>query len=156
MLNSHCVTPGAVMVKILHDPTNDDFSVFFFFFFIGNRLSLWKIKFTFPLTFVLIVSHYSLPHPLALFLLASLGGSPPQSERLEEAIRHQRERSQGVETLIRALWFSCDAEQDWNQLAFPLSIRCQGKKNGAVQLKVRSDLLLYTFRSLQSIIRFDI
>ena len=40
--------------------------------------------------------------------------------------------SQGVETLIRALWFSCDAEQDWNQLTFPLSIRCQGKKNGAV------------------------
>ena len=87
MLNSHCVTPGAVMVKILHDPTNDNFSVFFFYF-IGNRLSLWKIKFTFPLTFVLIVSHYSLPHPLALFLFASLGGSPPQSERLEEAIRH--------------------------------------------------------------------
>ena len=44
--------------KILHDP----FSVFFFFFFtlstrkIGNRLSLQKIKFTFPLTFGLIVS----------------------------------------------------------------------------------------------------
>ena len=66
-------------------------------------------------------------------------------------------RSQGVDTLMRALWFSCDAEQDWNQLAFPLSIRCQGKKNGAVQLKVGSDLLLYIFRSLRSIIiRFDI
>ena len=102
--------------KILRDPTNDNFSVFFFFFTlstrkIGNRLSLQKIKFSFPLTFVLIVwagpslfdsqqlafllvewvgknMHYSLPHPLALFLLASLGGSPPQSERLEEAIRH--------------------------------------------------------------------
>ena len=78
---------------------------------IGNRLSFWKIKFAFPLTLVLIVSagrplfysenlafleeewvgkntHYSLPHPLALFLLASLGGSPPQSEHLEEAVRH--------------------------------------------------------------------
>ena len=77
----------------------------------GNRLSLQKIKFTFPLTFVLIVlagrplfdsqqlaflivgwvvknTHYSLPHPLALFLLPSLGGSPQKSERLEEAIRH--------------------------------------------------------------------
>ena len=64
--------------------------------------------------------------------------------------------SQGVDTLIRALWFSCDTEQDWNQLVFPLSIRCQGKKNGAVQLEVGSDLLLYIFRSLQSIIRFDI
>ena len=101
--------------KILRDPTNDNFSVFFFFTLstrkIGNRLSLQKIKFTFPLTFVLIVSagrplfdsqqlafllvewvgknaHFSLPHPFALFLLASLGGSPPQSERLEEAIRH--------------------------------------------------------------------
>ena len=69
---------------------------------------------------------------------------------------NQGVRSQGIETLIRALWFSCDAEQDWNQLAFPLSIRCQGKKNGAVQLEVGSDLLLYIFRSLQSIIRFDI
>ena len=64
--------------------------------------------------------------------------------------------SQGVETIIRALWFICDAEQDWNQLAFPLSIRCQGKKNGAVQLEVGSDLLLYILRSLQSIIRFHI
>ena len=64
--------------------------------------------------------------------------------------------SQGVETLIRALWFSCDAEQNWNQFAFPLSIRCQGKKNGTVQLEVGSDLFLYIFRSLQSIIRFDI
>ena len=64
--------------------------------------------------------------------------------------------SQGVETIIRALWFICDAEQDWNQLAFPLSIRCQGKKNGAVELEVGSDLLLYILRSLQSIIRFDI
>ena len=61
-------------------------------------------------------------------------------------------RSQDVETLLRALWFSCDAEQDWNQFAFPLSIRCQGKKNGAVQLEVGSDLLLYIFRSLQPII----
>ena len=26
--------------------------------------------------------------------------------------------SQGVETLICALWFSCDVEQDWNQFAF--------------------------------------
>ena len=104
-------------LKILHDPTIDNFSVFFFFFFtlstrkIGNRLNLWKINFTFPLTFVLMVSarrplfdsqqlaflvvewvgkntHYSLPHPLALFLLASLEGPPSQSERLEEAIRH--------------------------------------------------------------------
>ena len=73
---------------------------------IGNRLSLQKIKFTFPLTFVLIVSagrplfdsqqlaflvvewvgkntHYSLPYPLALFLPAPLRGSPPQSERLQ-------------------------------------------------------------------------
>ena len=71
-------------------------------------------------------------------------------------VHHQGVRSQGFGTLIRALWFSCDAEQDWNQLAFPLSIRCQGKKNGAVQLEVGSDLLLYIFRSLQSIIRFDI
>ena len=108
--------------KILRDPTKDNFSVFFFLVFlflfftlstrkIVNRLSLQKFKFTFPLTFVLIVSagrplfdsqqlpfllvewvrkntHFSLPHPFALFLLASLGGSPPQSERLEEAIRH--------------------------------------------------------------------
>ena len=65
-------------------------------------------------------------------------------------------RSQGVEILIRALWFSSDAEQDWNQLAFPLSIRCEGKKNGAVQLEVGSDLLLYIFTSLQSVIKFNI
>ena len=55
---------------------------------------------------------------------------------------------------------SYDAEQDWNYLAFPLSTavkcyRCQGKKNGAVQLEVGSEFLLYIFRSLQSIIRFD-
>ena len=105
MLNSHCLTPAAVIVKkFFTDPTNDNFVFFFFFFFtlstrkIGNRLSLQKIKFTFPLTFVLIVSagrplfdsqqlaflvvewvgkntHYFLPHLLALFLLASLGGS---------------------------------------------------------------------------------
>ena len=55
---------------------------------------------------------------------------------------------------------SYDAEQDWNQLAFPLSTavkcyRCQGKKNGA-ELEVGSEFLLYIFRSLQSIIRFDI
>ena len=98
--------------KILRDPTNDNFSVFLTLSTrkIGNRLSLQKIKFTFPLTFVLIVSAsafvqlpvvcflgsrvagkitlYSLLHPLAFFLLASLGGSPSQSERLEEAIRH--------------------------------------------------------------------
>ena len=104
--------------KILRDPTNDNFSVFLTLSTrkIGSRLSLQKIKFTFPLTFVLIVSagrplavlcstpsswpsyyvvewvgkntHFSLPHPFALFLLASLRGLPPQSERLEEAIRH--------------------------------------------------------------------
>ena len=99
--------------KILRDPTNDNFSVFLTLSTrkIGNRLSLQKIKFTFPLTFVLIVSagrplfdsqqlafsvvewvgkntHYSLLHLLALFLLPSLGGSLPESERLEEAIRH--------------------------------------------------------------------
>ena len=82
--------------------------------------------------------------------------------RLKHYLRHhahifaQGVRSQGVETLILALWFSCDAEYDWNQFAFPLSIRCQGKKNGTVQLEVGSDLLLYIFGSLQSIIRFDI
>ena len=65
-------------------------------------------------------------------------------------------RSQGVETLIRALWFSCDAEQDWNQLAFPLSIPCQGTKNGTFQLEVGSELLLHIFRSLQTVISFDI
>ena len=46
--------------KILRDPTNDNFSVFFFFTLstrkIVNRLSLQKFKFTSPLTFVLIVS----------------------------------------------------------------------------------------------------
>ena len=129
MLNSHCVTPTAVIGKKCFMILQMTIFLFFFSFFvlfcfcfvffftlstgkIGNRLSLWKIKFTFPLTFVLIVSagrpsfvrlpvvgllgsrvgpensHYSLPHPLTLFLLASLGGSPPQPERLEEAIRH--------------------------------------------------------------------
>ena len=115
ILNSHCVTPAAVIVKKFFMILQ--MTIFLFFFStlstrkIGNRLSLQKIKFTFPLTFVLIVSagrplfdsqqlafllvewvgkntHFSLPHPFALFLLASLGGSPPQSERLEEAIRH--------------------------------------------------------------------
>ena len=114
MLNSHCVTRAAVTVKKFFVILQ--MTIFLFFFFtlstrkIGNRLSLQKIKFTFPLTFVLIVSAsafvrlpvvcflgsrvagkitlYSLLHPLALFLLASLGGSPSQSERLEEAIRH--------------------------------------------------------------------
>ena len=57
--------------------------------------------------------------------------------------RAQGVRSLGIETLIRALWFNCDAEQVWNQFAFPLSIRCQGKKNGAVQLEAGSDLLFY-------------
>ena len=33
MPNSHRVTSAAVMLKkILHDPTNDNFSVFFFYF----------------------------------------------------------------------------------------------------------------------------
>ena len=59
--------------------------------------------------------------------------------------------NQGVETLIHALWLSCDAEQGCNQ-----SLSSQGKENGAVQLEVGSDLLLYILRSLQSIIRFDI
>ena len=101
MLNSRCVTPAAVKMTIFLF-----FFLFYFYFFftlstrkIGNRLSFMKIKFTFPLSFVLIVSagrplfdssymaflvvewvgkntHYSLPHPLALFLLASLGSSP--------------------------------------------------------------------------------
>ena len=35
MRNSLCVTPAAVIVKkILHDPTNDNFSVFLFFIII--------------------------------------------------------------------------------------------------------------------------
>ena len=38
MLNSHCVTLLAAVIdkKILHDPTNDNFSVFFFFYFINK------------------------------------------------------------------------------------------------------------------------
>ena len=60
MLNSHCVTLAAVIVKKFFMILQ--MTIFLFFFStlstrkIGNRLSLQKIKFTFPLTFVLIVS----------------------------------------------------------------------------------------------------
>ena len=88
----------------------------------------------------------------------TMGGSQraAKQQRLSLLENIQGVRSQGVETLLRALWFSGDAEQDWNQFAFPLSIRCQGKKNGAVQLEVGSDLLLYIFRLLQPIIKFKV
>ena len=99
MLNSHWVTPAAVIVKKFFMILQ--MTIFLFFTLstrkIGSKLSLQKIKFAFPLTLVLIVSagrplfdsqqlafllvewvgkntHYSLPHPFALFLLASSEG----------------------------------------------------------------------------------
>ena len=60
MLNSRCVTPAGVIVKKLFMILQMTIFLFFFFFLlyqegkIGNRLNLQKIKFTFPLTFVLI------------------------------------------------------------------------------------------------------
>ena len=68
----------------------------------------------------------------------------------------------GLETLIRALWYSCDAKGGegggggCNLFVFPLFIRCLAKENSAVQLEVGSDFLLYTFKSPQSIIEFNI
>ena len=65
MLNSHCVTPAAVIVKKFFMILQMTIFLFFCLLLllftlstrkIGNRLSLQKIKFTFPLTFVLIVS----------------------------------------------------------------------------------------------------
>ena len=60
MLNSHCVTLAAVTVKKFFMILQMTIFLFFYFYLInkkmGNRLSLQKIKFTFPLTFVLIVS----------------------------------------------------------------------------------------------------
>ena len=101
MLNSHCVTPAAVIVKkffmILQMTT------FLFFFYFINKKNRKQVKliedwvyFSTDLginslgrpSFVDPVvglhssrvgrenTHFSLPHPLALFLLASLGGSP--------------------------------------------------------------------------------
>ena len=40
---------------------------------------------------------------------------PQISEKsLEQKSVTKSQGVKGVETLIRALWFSCDAEQDWN------------------------------------------
>ena len=132
MLNSHCVTPAAVLVKKFFMILQTTILLFFFFFFftllrrkIGNKLSFQKIKFTFPLTFVLVVSdgpsfvrlpvvglldsrvgrekYALLPTlPLALFLLASLRGSPPQSERLQTFTFH---------TIYMGRWYTVVLEE---------------------------------------------
>ena len=56
----------------------------------------------------------------------------------------------GLETLIRALWYSCKwwGGGGCNLFVFPLFIRCLAKENSAVQLEVGSDFILLNRRNL--------
>ena len=79
MLNSHCVTPTAVIVKKFFMILQMTIFLFLFFFLtlstrkIGNKLSLWKIKFTFPRTLVLIVSPSFVRLPVVGILISRVG-----------------------------------------------------------------------------------